>query len=96
MKNKPISNKPVSNKPVSNKIVNVSDAICVICFQNWERECRAFEIPHSEAEKISRKRDPRARCLIHKTQYGSYYKTVSPIRLIPEQGDSNEIKPTTS
>jgi len=47
---------------VDHKIGRVSDEVCAQCAQCWEGECRAFTVPHSEAERIQRVTDPRGAC----------------------------------
>lgn len=40
---------------IKNKIRAVPDSVCEKCTQLWEDECRAWEMPHSEEERLSRK-----------------------------------------
>jgi len=35
----------------SHKIQNVPDSLCNKCHQNWDDECRAFQLPRSKAER---------------------------------------------
>lgn len=46
--------KPIDAPKVTNKAFHVSDEICLGCSQNWEGECRAYEVPHSVAEATYR------------------------------------------
>ena len=39
---------------IENKIRSVDDSVCNGCPQNWEDGCTAFQMPHSEAERIHR------------------------------------------
>ena len=45
---------------ISNKVTTVPDEVCEgdadnsPCTQLWEEECRAFQMPHSEAEREHR------------------------------------------
>lgn len=41
---------------IKHKIRKVPDSVCEKCTQLWEGECRAFEVPHSRAERTSRHR----------------------------------------
>lgn len=40
---------------VAHKIMDVADATCRGCPQNWQGECRAYEVPHSPEEGNQRK-----------------------------------------
>jgi len=47
---------------IKNKIYPVCDCLCEEgCTQLWERECRAYQFPHSEKERKQRIKD-RALC----------------------------------
>jgi len=39
---------------ITHKIQPVSDRVCGHCAQNYQEECRAFEAPHSPAERAAR------------------------------------------
>ncbi len=39
---------------IEHKITPVSDSVCEQCCQLWEGECRAYSMPHSEAEREHR------------------------------------------
>lgn len=47
---------------VAHKIADVSDEVCEKCGQNWENECRAYCVAHSEEEYEHRKAGGRAAC----------------------------------
>ncbi len=42
---------------IAHKIREVPDETCQGCPQNWEGECRAYEIPHSRQEREYREQD---------------------------------------
>lgn len=53
----------VSANPVKYQLVKgVSHETCLKCGQLWEGECRAYEVPHSEAERQARLTDRNLRC----------------------------------
>ncbi|KKN66933.1 hypothetical protein LCGC14_0466130 [marine sediment metagenome] len=39
---------------IENKIANVIDTVCEDCPQNIEDTCRAFNVPHSDEERVQR------------------------------------------
>ncbi len=39
---------------IYHKIKNVPDSVCEGCGQNWQSQCRAYEMPHSEEERKHR------------------------------------------
>ena len=39
---------------IENKIRSVDDTVCEDCPQKWQGDCTAFQMPHSEAERIFR------------------------------------------
>lgn len=44
------------------KIRKVPDTLCAKCPQQFDGECRAYMMPHSDDEYLQRKSDPRALC----------------------------------
>jgi len=42
---------------ITNKIAKVCDCLCGLCAQNWQSECRAYQVAHSEEEFAARKVD---------------------------------------
>jgi len=58
---------------VKQKIYDVPDSVCEICPQNYEDECRAFQVPHSTEEYICRNRGG-AKCILNKVQEQSKAK----------------------
>jgi len=36
------------------KLKDVDDSVCEGCSQNWDGECRAYLMPHSDEERKSR------------------------------------------
>lgn len=48
--------KRVKHVTTKHKIHKCSNALCAMCFQRWEGECRAFEMAHSPEERSFRMR----------------------------------------
>lgn len=40
---------------ITHKLYDVPDHLCTHCSQLWMGECRAYQDPHSEDERLSRK-----------------------------------------
>jgi len=55
---------------IKHKIGNVQDDLCEYCPQMWESECRAYEVPHNEAERKQRESDPTSFCQIPVFRWG--------------------------
>ena len=49
---------------IASKIKNVHDDLCELCAQCFEGECRAYQFPHSEIERLLRTADPQGLCEI--------------------------------
>ena len=39
---------------IRNKVSDVADSVCEDCPQNWQGTCRAFNLPHTEEERLHR------------------------------------------
>lgn len=55
---------------IAHKIANVSDEAFTGCPQLWEGECRAFQMTHSEAERVHRAFRPACNCNVPKELKG--------------------------
>ena len=62
---------------VTNKIAPVQDALCELCAQCWEGECRAYQMPHSSEEAMQRMADPQGLCQIPVLRWG--YRPGAPL-----------------
>lgn len=49
---------------IEHKTKPVIDDLCKLCAQQWQGECRAFQMPHSDEEKAQREGDPQGLCQI--------------------------------
>ena len=47
---------------VKYKIKSVPDEICEGCSQNWQEECRAYNMPQSKEERKQRKQGNSVNC----------------------------------
>lgn len=53
---------------IKGKIEQVGDQICGHCAQNYQDECRAFEVPHSDQERTEREKGD-ALCIISRAAF---------------------------
>jgi len=67
---------------IEHKMARVIDDLCHLCAQHWDGECRAYQMPHNEAERAQREGDPMGLC-----QYSFFaraYEIGHPERLKPK------------